>query len=54
MLFGPLTPELGVKTPVTVFTPIPDQEPPGNEALNVTGVPLAHSGSTISVIEITG
>ena len=54
MLFGPLTPELGVKTPVTVFTPAPDQEPPGKEALNVTGAPFAQSGSTMSVIVTTG
>jgi hypothetical protein len=54
IVFGPLAAEDGVKSPVTVFTPTPDQEPPGRDALNVTGDEFAQSAAGKSVIVTTG
>ena len=54
IVFGPFTAEDGEKTPVTVFTPIPDHEPPGIEAERLTEVPLEHNGPGKSVMVTTG
>jgi hypothetical protein len=54
IVFEPLTAEDGVKSPVTVFTPTPDHEPPGRDALNVTGDEFAQSAAGKSVIVTTG
>jgi hypothetical protein len=54
IVFGPFTAEDGEKTPVTVFTPTPDHEPPGTEAERLTDVPLEHNGPGKSVMVTTG
>jgi hypothetical protein len=54
MVFGPLTADEGENTPEIVFTPIPVQEPPGNDAESATAVPFAQSGADKSVIVTTG
>ena len=54
IVFGPLTADEGENTPEIVFTPIPDHEPPGNDAESTTGAPFAQSGAGKSVIVTTG
>ena len=54
IVFGPLVAEDGEKTPVTVFTPTPVQEPPGKDAERFTDVPFEHKGPGKSVIVTTG